>query len=73
MPREGVLDASTVRTVSNFASIRIRAIDQAGCLDRAYEFTRYCDKILSKLHGNANVFYQIFCNYHHIVASSNLM
>ncbi|CAF4701785.1 unnamed protein product, partial [Rotaria magnacalcarata] len=26
MPREGVLDASTLRTISNLASIRIRAV-----------------------------------------------
>jgi len=73
MPREGVLDASTVRTVSNFTSIRIRAIDQAGYLDRASELARNFDKILSKLDGNANEFYKIFCNYHHIATSPSPM
>ncbi|CAF4933405.1 unnamed protein product, partial [Rotaria magnacalcarata] len=59
MPREGVLDASTLRTISNLASIRIRAVDEAGSLDRAYDFARKCEKILSKLVGNANEFYEI--------------
>jgi hypothetical protein len=68
MPREGVLDASTLLTVSNFTSIRIRTINQEGYLDRSYEFTRNCEKVLSKLNGNANEFYKIFCNYHHIIA-----
>ncbi|CAF1050594.1 unnamed protein product [Rotaria magnacalcarata] len=73
MPREGVLDASTLRTISNLASIRIRAVDEAGSLDRAYDFARKCEKILSKLVGNANEFYEIFGNFHHIVPSSSMM
>lgn len=73
MPREGVLDASTLRTISNLASVRIRAVDEAGSLDRAYEFARKCDKILSKLVGNANEFYEIFSNFHHIVPSPCIM
>jgi hypothetical protein len=73
MPREGVLDASTLRTISNLASVRIRAVDEAGSLERAYEFTRKCDKILSKLVGGANEFYELFSNYHHIVPSPSMM
>ncbi len=73
MPREGVLDASTLRTISNLASVRIRAVDEAGSLDRAYDFARKCEKILSKLVGNANEFYEIFGNFHHIVPSPCMM
>ncbi|UJR22490.1 hypothetical protein I4U23_025543 [Adineta vaga] len=73
MPREGVLDASTLRTISNLASVRIRAVDEAGGLDRAYEFARKCEKILSKLVGNANEFYEIFGNFHHILPAPCLM
>jgi len=73
MPREGVLDASTLRTISNLASVRIRAVDEAGSLDRAYDFARKCEKILSKLAGNANEFYEIFANFHHIVSSPCMM
>ena len=73
MPREGVLDASTLRTISNLASARIRAVDEAGSLDRAYEFARKCDKILSKLVGSANEFYELFSNYHHIVPAPSMM
>jgi hypothetical protein len=73
MPREGVLDASTLRTISNLASARIRAVDEAGSLDRAYEFARKCDKILSKLVGSANEFYELFGNYHHIVPAPSMM
>lgn len=73
MPREGVLDASTLRTISNLASVRIRAVDEAGSLDRAYEFARKCEKILSKLMGNANEFYENFAHFHHIVPSPCIM
>ncbi|CAF1209095.1 unnamed protein product [Rotaria sp. Silwood1] len=73
MPREGVLDASTLRTISNLASVRIRAVDEAGSLDRAYDFARKCEKILSKLVGSANEFYEIFGNFHHIVPSCSMM
>jgi len=73
MPREGVLDASALRTISNLASVRIRAVDEAGSLDRAYDFARKCDKILSKLVGNGNEFYEIFANFHHIVPSPSIM
>jgi hypothetical protein len=73
MPREGVLDASTLRTISNLASIRIRAVDEAGSLDRAYDFARKCEKILTKLLGNGNEFYEIFANFHHIVPSPCMM
>ena len=69
MPREGVLDASTLRTISNLASVGIRAVDEAGSLDRAYDFARKCDKILSKLLGNANEFYEQFAHFHHLVPS----
>jgi len=73
MPREGVLDASTLRTISNLASVRIRAVDEAGSLDRAYEFARKCEKIISKLVGNANEFYELFANYHHVVPVPSMM
>ncbi|CAF1209086.1 unnamed protein product [Adineta steineri] len=73
MPREGVLDASTLRTISNLASVRIRAVDEAGSLDRAYEFARKSEKILSSLVGNANEFYEIFGNFHHIVPAPCMM
>lgn len=73
MPREGVLDASTLRTISNLASVRIRAVDEAGSLDRAYEFARKCEKIISKLVGNANEFYELFANYHHVVPAPSMM
>lgn len=73
MPREGVLDASALRTISNLASVRIRAVDEAGSLDRAYDFARKCDKILSKLVGNANEFYETFGNFHHIVPGASMM
>ena len=33
---------------------------KAGSLDRAYEFARKCEKIISKLVGNANEFYELF-------------
>ena len=73
MPREGVLDASTLRTISNLASVRIRAVDEVGSLDRAYDFARKCEKILSKSVGTANEFYEIFGNIHHIVPSPSMM
>ncbi|CAF0766742.1 unnamed protein product [Adineta ricciae] len=73
MPREGVLDASALRTISNLASVRIRAADEAGGLDRAYDLARKCEKILSKLVGNANEFYEIFGNFHHIVPAPCIM
>jgi len=73
MPREGVLDASTLRTISNLASVRIRAVDEPGSIDRAYDFARKCEKILSKLVGNANEFYEIFSNFHHIIPSPCMM
>ena len=73
MPREGVLDASTLRTISNLASVRIRAVDDAGSLDRAYEVARQCEKLVSKLVGGANEFYEIFGHYHHIVPGLGMM
>ena len=73
MPREGVLDASTLRTISNLASARIRAVDEAGSLDRAYDFARKSEKIISKLMGNANEFYELFAHYHYIVPTLTLM
>ncbi|CAF0992670.1 unnamed protein product [Didymodactylos carnosus] len=73
MPREGVLDASALRTITTFANMRIRQLDEKGSLENAYAFAQKCKKVVDNMSGGWSEFYEIFSQYHKVAPSMNFM
>ncbi|CAF0764901.1 unnamed protein product [Adineta ricciae] len=76
-PREGVLDAVALKTISSLAYIQTAAIGKKGTTKEAFQLARKCAKIIKNhLADSEDVtagFYQEFCHCHKTVGMMNFM
>ncbi|CAF0868465.1 unnamed protein product [Didymodactylos carnosus] len=78
-PREAVLDAVTLKTISNFVYHQTCAINRISTRDDAFRFARKCANVLKSMSSNSICeesyvkFYQMFSCYHQIAPTTNFM
>lgn len=76
-PREGVLDAVALKTISSFARIQTVSIEKNASIKHAFKLIRKCAKIIKINQKESDDvfsdFYQDFCHCHQIAGTMSFM